>query len=185
MSSNTCGITPGTVRAGCLTDDSSTDGTVKAAPPAVFFNEAASSTSKGATLLTTFLLCCLLLMSGISFASDATAPAIWPAKSKASGGTMEIMGWNLHPETDYQVVVLSPDGSGADMSYLTTDNEGDFLGDDYELTAEERAALTAGQPVLVYTDMSQTGIYEVRIYLQPWTGTLDDAPVASTTFLQN
>ena len=38
MSSNTCGITPGTVRAGCLTDDTSTDGTVKAAPPAVFFN---------------------------------------------------------------------------------------------------------------------------------------------------
>ena len=36
MSSETCGITPGTVRAGCLTDDSSTDGTVKAAQPAVF-----------------------------------------------------------------------------------------------------------------------------------------------------
>ena len=38
MSSETCGITPGTVRAGCVTDDSSTDGTVEAAQPAVFFN---------------------------------------------------------------------------------------------------------------------------------------------------
>jgi hypothetical protein len=38
MHRNTCGITPGTVRAGCLTDDSSADGTVKAAPPAVFIN---------------------------------------------------------------------------------------------------------------------------------------------------
>jgi hypothetical protein len=185
MSRNTCGITPGTVRAGCLTDEKSPDEVAEAATPAVFFNEAASSKSKGATLFTTLLLCCLLMLSGISFASDATDPAIWPAQSKASDGTMEILGWNLNPDTDYQVVVLSPEGSGSNMSYLTTDTEGDFLGDDYELTAEEREALNAGQPVLVYTDMSQTGIYEVRIYLQPWTGTLDDAPVASTTFLQN
>ncbi|MGD8265113.1 MAG: hypothetical protein PVF23_04335 [Chromatiales bacterium] len=98
---------------------------------------------------------------------------------------MQILGWNLNPDSDYQVVVLSPDGSGSHMSYITTDTEGDILGDDYELTAEQRASLTSGQPALVYTDMSKTGIYEVRIYLQPWTGTLDDAPVASTTFLQN
>jgi hypothetical protein len=141
MSSKTCGIEPGTVRAGCLTDDSSTDGTVKAAPPAFFFNDAASGTSKGATLFTTLLLCCLLQISGISLASDATDRAIWPAQSKASGGAMEIMGWNLNPDTDYQVVVLSPDGSGSDMRFLTTDNEGDFLGNDYDLRAQERHTL--------------------------------------------
>jgi hypothetical protein len=57
MSRNTCGITPGTVRAGCLTDDSSADGTVKAAPPAVF--------------LSTILLAFALILPGTASALTA------------------------------------------------------------------------------------------------------------------
>jgi hypothetical protein len=98
---------------------------------------------------------------------------------------MPILGWNLLPETPYQVVLLPPDGSVPLLSYVTTDTEGDFLGDDYELTQEERELLPAGQPHVVHTDLSKSGTYEVRIYLDPWTGNIADAPVASATFLQN
>ena len=99
---------------------------------------------------------------------------------------MRILGWNLQPGTNYQVVVLKPDGQTIpSLPIVTTDGEGDFLGDDYHLTPEERAVLTSGQPHVVSTDTSENGTYEVRVYVEPWSGSLEDVPVASTTFFQN
>jgi hypothetical protein len=158
-------------------------------------NGSTTRRTPGVSFLASILIGGLVLHSSVSLANDcadtdtectSSEPSIWPRQSKSyEDGSMPILGWNLVPDTSYQVVTLPPDGSVPTIAYVTTDSEGDFLGDDYELTQEERDLLSAGQPHVVRTAPTLNGVYEVRIYLDPWTGSLDEAPVASTTFLQN
>lgn len=114
-----------------------------------------------------------------------TLPSIWADRSATLDGMVRILGWNLVPESDYQIVVVLPDGSAIVDGFVTTDAEGDFLGDDYDLTPEEVALLTAGQPHVCVADQALIGVYEVRAYEWLWSGDPTDVPVASTTFLHN
>jgi hypothetical protein len=115
-----------------------------------------------------------------------TQPAIWPDRSATlDDGVIRILGWNLLPQTPYDVVIVLPGESAVAYGPVFTDAEGDLLGNDYNLPPEEAALLTEGQPYSYVADPALTGVYEVRIYAEAWGGDLAEVPVATTTFLHN
>lgn len=142
-------------------------------------------------------LCVLALASGLAMSwpvsgkdcgldpCPGTAPTIWPDRSATIDNTMRILGWNLLPETDYQIIMVLPDGSVMSSGFVTADSEGDILGDEYDLKPEEAARLTAGQPHVCEVVPAVTGVYQVRAYRNLWSGNLAEAPIAATTFLHN
>jgi len=106
-----------------------------------------------------------------------TLPATWPHPSATVEGSIRILGWNLAPSTLYEMVLVQPDGTAMSTGYVTTDIEGDFLGrfDDVD-----------GQPyVCAVPDLGVLGIYQIWIYPSPWSGSLDEVPVAATSFYHN
>jgi len=96
-----------------------------------------------------------------------TSPAIWPDRSAAVNYTIQIFGWNLAPQGNYDIVVVAPDAS-VSWAPVTADVAGELLSAPY--THEVGSTL---------------GIYEVRLYALPWSGDLNQAPVAATTFFHN
>lgn len=127
-----------------------------------------------------------LLLLGMSLAvpsysqeapKPGTAPAIWHHRDVPFGDTIKIQGWNLEPSTDYDVVVIWPDGSivwgdgdcpeGTETCWdvITTDEAGEILNTPYTYLAPELA-----------------GNYQVRLYPSPWEGDLEQPPIAETTF---
>lgn len=106
-----------------------------------------------------------------------TLPATWPHPSATVEGSVRILGWNLAPSTLYEIVLVQPDGTARSTGYVTTDIEGDFIG---------RFDGAYGQPyVCTVGDLALRGIYEVLVYLSPWSGSLDEVPVATTSFHHN
>ena len=117
-----------------------------------------------------------------------TLPAIWPQRSATIGNTMSILGWNLAPNEEYQIVVVAPDNESIIWNaeeFVVTDEEGDFLGDEYDLPPEEAATLPGRPHQIFLDDLSAEGTYEVRAYLYLWNGDLEEPPVATTTFYHN
>ncbi len=96
-----------------------------------------------------------------------TSPAIWPDRSAAVNYTIQIFGWNLTPQGDYDIVVVAPDAS-ASWAPVTADVAGELLSAPY-----------------THVVGSTLGTYEVRLYASPWGGDLNQAPVAATTFFHN
>jgi hypothetical protein len=103
-----------------------------------------------------------------------TLPAIWPHPSKTEGDTVRVLGWNLQPDTAYEVVLVHPDDIPLYSGTITSDAEGDFLG---------RYKGVNGQPYLCTVPYPAViGVYQVRLYLSPWSGSLEEVPVAATSF---
>lgn len=130
--------------------------------------------------LTRSTVVALAAMLGVSVstlnvaAQSGEEPAIWPDRSAAMGGNIRVLGWNLEPLTDYEFVLIAPDGSNAIGGVVTTDDEGGLLG----------GSEGVGEP-FSYSVSAPLGVYEVRAYEYPWTGDLDEAPSASTSFFHN
>jgi hypothetical protein len=145
----------------------------------------------GVNFLASFHTGGLVLHSSVGQANNCTdtdcasaEAAIWTGQSKAfEDNAMPIPGWHPFPDTSYQVVTLPPDGSGSTTAYVTTDNKSDFPGD-FELTRQEKNRLSARLPHVVQTDPTLNGVYGLRVHLDQWAGSLDEAAIASTRPLQ-
>lgn len=137
------------------------------------------------------LLFGLILGMGLTPALDAkdcgvdpcpgTSPAVWPHRSAPLGDTVRILGWNLDAGTAYDIVIIRPDGaivtgdgsgvcaSGAEDCWdtVTTDNAGELL-----------------QSAYSYVVGDVPGVYQVLVYASPWSGDLNEIPIASTNFFK-
>jgi hypothetical protein len=108
-----------------------------------------------------------------------TLPAIWPDRSAALNNATLIFGWNLQPLTDYQMVIVRPDRS-VESDVVRTDEEGDLLGDNVRDDGQ-----TWGSPYQYVAAADALGIYQVRAYVFPWSGDLNEPAVTTTTFYHN
>lgn len=106
-----------------------------------------------------------------------TLPAIWPHPSKTAGDSVRILGWNLDPAGTYEIVIVQPDGLALASGTVTTDPEGDILGR-YEGADGQPFVCAPPIPIL-------EGTYQVRLYPYPWSRSLEDIPVAATSFYHN
>jgi len=94
-------------------------------------------------------------------------PDIWPHQSAALGDTIRILGWNLDPYTEYNVVVMGPDGTLQSVESVTTDAEGDLIESPYSYLVPHMA-----------------GLYQVNLFASNWNGDLSAVPIATTTFFK-
>ena len=100
------------------------------------------------------------------YTCNGTAPAIWPERSGYfSGEAVRILGWNLAPDTTYQLIAIPPSGKTVRADLLTTDAEGNLPAD--------AARFTAG---------AKPGLYEVQIHPDPWQASQAGEPLARTAF---
>lgn len=88
------------------------------------------------------------------YTCKGTAPEIWPERSGYQAGeAVRILGWNLAPDTDYEITVTAlADGSTA-TNAVTTDDAGDLLGGPAAFTAADAA-----------------GMYEIKVQSNSGTG---------------
>jgi len=96
-----------------------------------------------------------------------TLPNIWPERSAPLGDIIRILGWNLEPSTEYNIVFMGPDGTMESWETVITDVEGDLLKTPYSTLV----------PIL-------PGVYQVNLYTPDWNGDLNAIPIATTTFLK-
>ena len=78
---------------------------------------------------------------------------------------VRILGWNLAPDTTYQLIAIPPSGKTVKASPLTTDAEGNLPAD--------VARFVAG---------AKSGIHEVQVHPHPWSASQAGEPVARTAF---
>jgi hypothetical protein len=125
------------------------------------------------------LLAATLLTPGTVRSQEGIAPAIWPDRSAPLGNASQIFGWNFGSQQSLDLVVIRPDGKilkgdglescpgGAPSCWDTVaaDADGGVLQDPY-----------------TYLVGSVFGLYEVRAYASPWSGSLAEPPIAATSF---
>ena len=100
------------------------------------------------------------------YTCKGTVPAIWPERSGYfSGEAVRILGWNLAPDTTYQLIAIPPSGKTVKASPATTDAEGNLPAD--------VARFVAG---------AKSGIHEVQVHPHPWSASQAGEPVARTAF---
>lgn len=113
------------------------------------------------------VICGMMLVNKI-YAQEcgtATCPNIWPERSAPLGDTIRILGWYLEPSTGYDFVIIGPDGLEASRDTVITDDEGELLETAYSYVVPE-----------------VSGIYQVKVYASPWSGNLNEEPIATTDF---
>jgi hypothetical protein len=112
----------------------------------------------------------LLLLLLVSEA--AAAPEIVTDKVEyAPEETVTITGSGFAGNTNYDVPVIRPDGS--------------IITGDGTSTPGWDTVRSKQQGTFTYSYLLETmfGLYEVRVYPSPWSGDLDETPLATTTFL--
>ena len=114
----------------------------------------------------TFTLVIVALLS-----ADASLEQVTTDKPEYfSNETAIITGSGFAPGTNYDVPVIRPDGS--------------IVTGDGSATPGWDSALTDGSGSFTYFYQLDgiAGIYDVRVYLSPWSGDLNEVPLASVTF---
>ena len=99
------------------------------------------------------------------------AATIWTDKPNYSSfETVLIGGSGFDPYVDYDIPVIRPDGS-------IVRGDGSFT-----LGWDTVQADAYGEFTYAYMLDGVEGLYEVRVYPSPWSGSLDTTPLASTFF---
>ena len=119
-----------------------------------------------------FFLSLMLFVSLALMLRDVYATAVvWTDKAEyASWETVTIFGSGFNPNVYYDIPVIRPDGS------IVRGDGSSTLGWD---TVQ---ADLYGKFTYYYQLDGIVGLYEVRVYDSPWPGSLDQTPLATTTF---
>ena len=127
-----------------------------------------------------FLASLMVLATGFQPAAAAQTPTVTTDKPDYGPTEIpEISGFDFAPGAELDVIVLNPkeqrrlergkrlkkNKKKGGWDTLTTDGGGNFVSD-----------YTPARELII------GALYEVRVYNTPWSGTLDEVPLAMTTF---
>jgi len=128
--------------------------------------------AKTAKLLVGLMLATSLLLLAYTMVSVYGTATIWTDKpGYSSGETVSIYGSGFTPNVYYDIPVIRPDGSIVHGDGSST------------LGWDKVQASAYGRFIYYYKLDGIEGLYEVRVYNSPWSGSLDQTPLAATTFI--
>lgn len=115
-------------------------------------------------------LCCLAAALSVVYFARAAPLLTTDKEDYYSTEVVTVSGSGFSANTLYDIPVIRPDGS-------IVKGDGSFVPGWDTVESDENGAFT-----YYYQLDGITGTYEVRVYNSPWSGDLDETPIATTTF---